>query len=117
MDASNQLVRLRAGRTAAFDPSAGEVLRVLRGRLWVTQTGNAADHFVAARQALALGAGRVVLEADLGVTAVYEIRRPVPAHAPVRGQQLPRGAWTTFPVQAAREAATWPCAGRLFARS
>lgn len=75
MSDSDRIVRLRAGRAQAFDPLPGDVLRVLRGRLWVTQTGHAEDHFVAAGQSLALGRGRVVVEADLGVTAVYRCDR------------------------------------------
>ena len=72
---ANQTLRLKSGRTEAFDPVAGEILRVLRGRLWVTQTGQREDHFVGPGQWLTLGRGRVVIEADLGVTAVYERRR------------------------------------------
>lgn len=71
---ASQTLRLKAGRAEAFDPVPGEVLRVLRGRLWVTQSGEREDHFVGPGQWLALGRGRVVIEADLGVTAVYERR-------------------------------------------
>jgi hypothetical protein len=78
---ANQTLRLKSGRTEAFDPVAGEILRVLRGRLWVTQTGQREDHFVGPGQWLALGRGRVVIEADLGVTAVYERRRVARGHA------------------------------------
>ena len=98
---ANQTLRLKSGRAEAFDPVAGEILRVLRGRLWVTQSGQREDHFVGPGQWLALGRGRVVIEADLGVTAVYERRRIAGWHAPRSGAgfQLPGfGARAPSPV-------------------
>lgn len=43
---------------------AGQVLYVLSGRLWVTQPGDAADHFVHAGDELVLSGGRIVIEGD-----------------------------------------------------
>jgi len=43
---------------------AGQVLYVLSGRLWVTQPGDAADHFVRAGDELVLSGGRTVIEGD-----------------------------------------------------
>jgi len=42
----------------------GQVLYVLSGRLWVTQPGDAADHFVQAGDELVLAGGRTVIEGD-----------------------------------------------------
>lgn len=42
----------------------GQVIYVLSGRLWVTQPGDAADHFVQAGDELVLVGGRTVIEGD-----------------------------------------------------
>lgn len=62
---------LPPGQTRALHVRAGAVLQVSRGRLWVTQSGDLGDHFLAAGDSLRLGHGLVVLQADTPHSAHY----------------------------------------------
>lgn len=48
-------------------------LLVLAGRLWVTRTGEATDRFLGPGDSMALGFGRVVIEADGCEVAHYRV--------------------------------------------
>jgi Protein of unknown function (DUF2917) len=63
--ACNQLLHLRTGTRLA--------VRVLRGRLWLTRTGDSTDHFVSAGETLALTPGPWLLQADSPQGAAYEL--------------------------------------------
>lgn len=64
---------LSRARTRSLRCQAGERLRVLEGRLWVTCEGEHADQFLSAGQTLVLGPGRVVLEADRCEQARFQL--------------------------------------------
>lgn len=57
---------LHTGQALTLPAAPGQVLRVLAGRLWLTQTGAPGDHFLSAGEHRALGRGRAVVEADGG---------------------------------------------------
>lgn len=80
MTSSSSPIELRPGQAITLDAAPGLWLRVWGGRLWVTATGDPNDYFVAAGQTLALGPGRLVLEADAG-PARYSLLRPAAAQS------------------------------------
>lgn len=56
---------LARGATQRHEARAGDELRVLAGRVWVTQSGGSDDHLLAEGERLNLAhAGRVVIEGD-----------------------------------------------------
>lgn len=59
---------------------AGMRLRVVSGRLWLTQSGDAQDHFLHAGDALHLSDQRVVIEAQCDTRYVFEAAQPPEAH-------------------------------------
>lgn len=62
---------LSLGTAQSLSVPARTVLRVERGRLWITMAGDLNDYFVHAGESLELPRGRVVIEADQGPSAVY----------------------------------------------
>ncbi|HEX5806405.1 MAG TPA: DUF2917 domain-containing protein [Macromonas sp.] len=67
---------LGAGQTLACYTRPGTLLRVRSGRLWLTQSGDPADHFLVAGDTFRVGSGRVVLQADTPQHARYDWVRP-----------------------------------------
>ena len=56
---------LDAGQTLTLAPGRGQRLRVIAGRLWVTQSGRPDDHFLSAGHSLTLDSpGHVVAQAE-----------------------------------------------------
>lgn len=76
MTRSPPLHHLSAGQTQTLHPRPGAVLRVQGGQLWITQTGNAEDHFIRAGGILPLTRGRVVVQAEGGQPARYTCAVP-----------------------------------------
>ncbi|WP_101047521.1 DUF2917 domain-containing protein [Macromonas nakdongensis] len=74
--------RLPADQALTLATAPGQVLRVLAGRLWLTQSGQPDDRFVSAGQTWVLGPGRTVVQADAG-PARYTVG-PAPAPSAVR---------------------------------
>ncbi|NIC41587.1 DUF2917 domain-containing protein [Aquabacterium sp. A08] len=79
------------------DPASGRRLRVVSGRVWLTQSGDGTDHFLAPGQERVLGPGRAVLEADRGpvryTLTASDQPQTVPArrgggHGPVWGRPV-----------------------------
>ena len=66
---------LAAGQTQSLPEGAATVLHVVNGLLWLTQSGDANDHFVAAGQSIALRGSRVVVQAEGGRAAAYLVRK------------------------------------------
>ena len=61
--ASDTVVRLAAHATVARELRAGACIAVQSGRVWLTQTGDADDHFIDAGQRHVVArSGRVVIE-------------------------------------------------------
>lgn len=74
---------LDSGQTLTLAPGRGQRLRVIAGRLWVTQSGRPDDHFLSAGHSLTLDSpGRVVAQAEGGCTARY-VLEPATATAAV----------------------------------
>ncbi len=71
---------LPAGQVLSLRCHPGTVLRVIHGRLWVTQTHDGQDHFVRAGATLRLTGGHVVLEADDGA-ATYRLNAAATSNA------------------------------------
>jgi len=76
MSPSHSPQHLSPGTAHSLSIRARTVLRVVRGRLWVTVAGDLTDYFVPAGEALELPHGAVVIEADQGVRASYELHPP-----------------------------------------
>ncbi|MFD0668312.1 DUF2917 domain-containing protein [Ramlibacter sp. MAHUQ-53] len=81
MSAHDFLQTLPPGRPLTLRAAAGTVLRVLRGRVWLTRSGDAADHFLQAGEALRLDGARTVVEADRGEAARFVLEAPQAATA------------------------------------
>ncbi len=81
-EASDGVVRLAAHATLARQLAPGACIAVQSGRVWLTQTGDANDYFVAAGQSHVVArGGRVVIEGfapqtTLRVTADAPAARP-----------------------------------------
>jgi hypothetical protein len=81
-EASDTIVRLSAHATVACELRAGACIAVQSGRVWLTQTGDADDHFVDAGQRHVVAcSGRVVIEsftpqATLRVLRDASVARP-----------------------------------------
>lgn len=65
---------LSRGQARTLDAKAGDSLRVVQGRLWLTQSGSDVDHFLTAGEALCLGPGKTVIEGDSPESASFELR-------------------------------------------
>lgn len=75
------LHRLAAGATVALAGRRGSVVRVLQGRTWITQEGDARDHVVPAGMRFCIAhSGHVVVSAVLDdtIVALYRVQ-PSPA--------------------------------------
>jgi hypothetical protein len=67
---------LARGEVIALHGRRGQSVEVLSGRLWLTQTGDTGDHFIAAGEQHTLGAsGRLVIEGDSLAPAQWRWRR------------------------------------------
>jgi Protein of unknown function (DUF2917) len=73
---SGKIVR---GQARTLDAKAGDTLRVMHGRLWLTQSGSLRDHFLSPGDTLCLGPGKAVIEADSQDGACFEVRSPLPS--------------------------------------
>lgn len=72
---------LAAGETVSIMGRSGSVIRVLQGRTWITQAGDARDYVVPAGMRFCVaGSGQVVISAvtDDTTIAVYQVQ-PSPA--------------------------------------
>ncbi len=65
---------LAAGQTLSLHGRHGWILRVRVGRIWLTCSGDPQDYFLGAGDAMCLGAGRVVVEADAHAAAQFDIQ-------------------------------------------
>lgn len=84
MPATDFLQTLPPGRPLTLRATAGTELRVLRGRVWLTRSGDAADHFLEAGEALRLDGARTVVEADRGEVARFALQPPATQTPPPR---------------------------------
>jgi hypothetical protein len=78
---SPELHRLAAGETVSIMGRSGSVVRVLEGRIWITQEGDARDYVVPAGMRFCVaGSGHVVISAVTDDTsiALYQVQ-PSPA--------------------------------------
>lgn len=76
-----ELHRLTAGETVSIIARRGSVIRVLQGRTWITQEGDAHDYVVPAGMRFCVaGSGHVVVSAvnDDTTIALYQVQ-PSPA--------------------------------------
>lgn len=78
--ATHAATHLRAGQTRVIHASEGLTLHVLQGRLWLTQPGDPADHFLCAGESLELAQDWVVVEADAAPRAPQGQPEPVTAY-------------------------------------
>src|SRR5690606_2577484 len=68
---------LPAGRAMSWRPRPGARLTVVSGRIWLTESADPLDHFIAAGQThVVSGRARIVIESDRGGPAVVELRDP-----------------------------------------
>lgn len=73
---AGDMFELARGAVIALAGRRGQCVEVLRGRVWLTQTGGTGDHFVAAGEQHTLGAGgRLVIEGDSPAPAQWRWRR------------------------------------------
>lgn len=83
--AAPEVLELAAGKAAALRGQRGTVVRVLQGRVWLTQDGDARDYVVPqGARFCAAGRGRIVVSAVDGASRI----------AVTREQPLPEGLWT-----------------------
>jgi hypothetical protein len=67
-------LRLAPRRIVRLHPAPGSVVSVAAGRVWLTQPGDCADHFVSAGERLRLsGRGPVLVESDGAGGAVLRL--------------------------------------------
>ena len=55
---------LPGGQTRLIHTQGGQTLRVLAGRLWLTRSGDASDHFLKAGDCMELSGHGVLVQAD-----------------------------------------------------
>ena len=65
---------LETGQARTLDARAASELHVLRGVLWLTQSHDANDYFLAAGQTMALRGSTAVVQAEGGNAASYIVR-------------------------------------------
>lgn len=74
-----QIFDIGHGQLLAFDARAGQRVRVVHGRIWLTQSGEPRDHFARGGDDVALAArARTVIEAIGGARVIVERLRPAP---------------------------------------
>jgi hypothetical protein len=74
-----QIFDIGHGQLLAFDARAGQRVRVVHGRIWLTQSGEPRDHFARGGDDIALAPrARTVIEAIGGARVIVERLRPVP---------------------------------------
>lgn len=84
---------LHAGQVITLPNSRDHWLLVLQGRVWLTQSGDADDHFLQAGQRLLLGNHEhVVIEADGGEPARYSLQHAWPQVEAVGGEAAAKPA-------------------------
>ena len=76
--AVGQIQTLAAGqtKTVAVAVGAPSELHVLRGVLWLTQSGDPTDYFVRAGQSMTLAGTLAVVQAEGGRPAAYMLQAP-----------------------------------------
>jgi hypothetical protein len=67
---------LAVGQTRTLVDGAQAELHVLRGVLWLTQSGDPTDYFLRAGQSMALAGTRTVVQAEGGRPAAYLLQAP-----------------------------------------
>ena len=79
---------LATGQVQTLAGGAALDLQVLKGTVWVTQSGDTRDYFLGPGQTMPLGTARVVVQAEGDCEAVFVVRQahPLPStpqrHAP-----------------------------------
>ena len=82
---------LQPGAAVGLELAPGDRVQVLAGRVWLTEPGDAADHFIGAGQCHLLGhGGRVVMECDGSLAARVRLE---PARPAARGLARVVQAW------------------------
>lgn len=82
---------LDAGQALMLAPARGQRLRVIAGRLWVTQSGRPDDHFLGAGHSLTLDdLGRTVVQAEGDCAARYVVEPATVAALRVNGERAAR---------------------------
>lgn len=108
MNTQHTPISLHAGQVITLPNSRDHWLLVLQGRVWLTQSGDADDHFLQAGQRLLLGNhGHVVIEADGGEPARCSLQ-----HAWASAGQ---GSEAKSPAKPAAKSAPTRTAGRISA--
>jgi Protein of unknown function (DUF2917) len=79
----SQLILL-PGQAVRLHPLPTTTLKVVSGRVWVTQSGDPQDHFLGPGTSLMLDQGRLVLEAQGGRPASCKLLPPPGLHRPQR---------------------------------
>ena len=74
--AAGQTQTLAVGQTRTLADGPQTELHVLRGVLWLTQSGDPTDYFLRAGQSMALAGTRAVVQADGGRPAAYLLQAP-----------------------------------------
>ncbi len=72
--ASFEQHHLAQGHVLTLHDRCGWILRVRVGRIWLTRSSDPEDYFLAAGEAMRLGSGRVVVEADTHPAAHFDIQ-------------------------------------------
>lgn len=83
---------LAAGQTRTLVDGAQADLHVLRGVLWLTQSGDPTDYFLRAGQSMALAGTRTVVQAECGRPAAYLLQAPSVLAGPPRTLLQPEAA-------------------------
>jgi len=74
--AVGQTQTLAVGQTRTLVDGAQAELHLLRGVLWLTQSGDPTDYFLRAGQSMALAGTRTVVQAEGGRPAAYLLQAP-----------------------------------------
>lgn len=91
------LYTLSAGQAHTLSARAGAVLKVIRGQVWLTESGQAEDVFLHAGDSWTVGRGRTVVQALEGLEAQFSLMSPQ-ALALNRPERLPQGLSTSAPA-------------------
>lgn len=77
-----QIFDIGHGQLLAFDARRGQRVRIVHGRIWLTQSGRHRDHFAQGGDDVALAPrARTVIEAIGGARVTVERWRPAPQRA------------------------------------